>query len=171
MLERGIFETGAHTELIEGEIVEMSPINPPHAACVTRLNLLLHEKVGRTAHIWVQNSIRLPNNSRPEPDVAVMKWRDDFYEEMYPTPEDVLLLIEVSDTTLREDRLVKVPLYARAGISEVWIVNLGETVVEVYSNPEKDGYSTFRRAERGEMLPLPGGLRGALQVSDILGQH
>ncbi len=137
MIEASVFEEDARIELIEGEIVEMSPISPPHSACVTRLNLLLHELLGRSAHIWVQNSIRLPNNSRPEPDVAVMKWRDDFYEEMHPTPGDVLLLIQVSDTTLKDDKLVKIPLYARAGIQEVWIVSLGERVIEVYSNPHK----------------------------------
>ncbi len=170
MIEAGVFDEGVHVELIEGEIIEMRPLNPPHMAGVTRLNMLLNALLGMSAHVWVQNSIRLLNNSRPEPDIALIKWRDDFYEDQHATARDVLLLIEVSDTTLREDRLVKVPLYARAGVGEVWIVNLNERVVEVYSNVEAGGYRDFRRAEPGETLPLPGGLQGEVSVSSIFGR-
>ena len=118
MGEACIFPPDARLELIEGEIVEMSPIGSPHAACVDALALLFNEIARRRFIIRVQSPVRLNDFSEPQPDVALLRWRDDFYRSAHPTPADVLLVVEVSDTTVETDRKVKVPLYARAGIPE-----------------------------------------------------
>ncbi len=169
MSEAGIFTEDERVELIEGEIVAMSPIGRYHAACVKRLNLLLGERVGRTAIVSVQDPIRLGDYSEPEPDVALLKPHEDFYAQELPSPTDVLLLVEVADTTLAYDRNVKVPLYARAGIPEVWLVNLTEAVIEVYSEPAGGAYQQRRRVERGQSLSLYGVFDAPVRVDDILG--
>jgi Uma2 family endonuclease len=169
MIEAGIFDPEARVELIDGEIVEMTPINLPHAVCVTRLELVFHEMLGRSALVWAQNPVRIPDKSRPQPEVTLLKWRDDLYAGKHPEPNDVILFIEVSDSTLREDRKVKVPLYARGGIPQVWIVNLNDEVVEVYSDPGEGKYKTINRLERGESLTLPGELGSTISVDTILG--
>lgn len=168
MIRAGIFPPDYRAELIAGEIVEMSPIGPPHAACVGRLtrifSRLLEEPI-----VWVQNPIRLDDYSEPEPDVAVLKPRDDFYGKSLPTPADVLLVVEVSETTLDYDRKRKLPLYARAGVPEVWVVDLVGELVETFAEPSGDAYGLTGRALRGEEL-VASAVRGLrLLVSDILG--
>lgn len=169
MIEAGVFPPGYRAELIEGEIIEMSPIGPPHAACVGRLTQKFSLLLQREAIVWVQNPIRLSDYSEPEPDVTVLKPREDFYSKSLPTPADVLLLVEVSETTLDYDRKRKLPLYARAGVPEVWIVNLAEGRVETFADPSGDAYRTTAVAGRGEELRARGveGLR--LSVSEVLG--
>ncbi|MEK7702599.1 MAG: Uma2 family endonuclease [Nitrospirota bacterium] len=135
MGEAGILSEDDRVELIEGEIIQMSPIGKHHASCVNRLNRILNMELGALAIISVQNPIRIGNFSEPQPDIVLLKPRTDFYAEQAPTAEDVLLLIEVADTSIEYDRTVKIPLYAAANISEVWIVNLQEGQVEVYSEP------------------------------------
>lgn len=169
MIEVGILKEDERVELIRGEIVEMAPIGLPHEACVIRLTKLFEKKFGEVALVSVQNSILLPNTSRPQPDITLLRWRDDFYLTRRPTPEDVILLIEVSDSTLADDRAEKVPLYAEAGVSEVWLVNLRVGAVEVYSEPAEGIYRSIRQAQRGEALSLPGGLEGAVTVDEVLG--
>ena len=168
MIEAGVFGEDERIELIEGEIIRMAPIGIHHEACVARIELLLHELVRREAIVWVQQSIRLAK-SQPQPDLALLKWDDDFYVPNRPTAGDVILLIEVADTSLSEDRRVKVPLYAGAGIPEMWVVNLPEQVVEVYSDPGDGAYRDIKQARRGDSLPLPAGLEGVVRVDDILG--
>ncbi|MET0625457.1 MAG: Uma2 family endonuclease [Pyrinomonadaceae bacterium] len=143
MGEAGIFPPDARLELIQGEIYEISPIGSPHAACVTFLTYVLSQ-FGRDFQVSVQNPVRLSDFSEPQPDVALLRWRDDFYRGAHPTPEDVLLVVEVADATVVTDRKVKLPLYARAGIAEAWLVNIPEGQVEVYSDPAGGAY---RRAE------------------------
>jgi Uma2 family endonuclease len=143
MGEAGIFRQGARLELIEGEIFEMSPIGSPHAACVTFITYILNQ-LGRGFQVRVQNPVRLNDFSEPQPDVALLRWRDDFYRGAHPTPDDVLLVVEVADTTLIADRKVKVPLYARAGVAEAWVVNIPEGQIEIYSGPAG---GTYQRAE------------------------
>ncbi len=171
MCEAGVFEPEARIELIRGEIVDMSPIGHEHQASVTRLILFLIEQLARRALVWPQgNDIRLPDsNSRPQPDVTVLRWRDDFYRSMGPTAEDVILLIEVSESSLKYDRGSKLQLYAEAGIAEYWVVNLAGGVVEVYTEPGKGKYKSVKRLKRGETLPLPGKLEGSIAVADVLG--
>lgn len=144
MGEAGIFRQDARLELIEGEIVQMSPIGSPHAACVNFLSRLLNRLFGDSYIVASQNPVRLNDTSEPQPDISLLRWRDDFYRNAHPGPADVLLLIEVADTTIVTDRSVKVPLYAGAGIAETWLVNIPEGQMEVYSDPEGGAY---RRAE------------------------
>jgi Uma2 family endonuclease len=169
MVEAGGFDENARVELIRGEIVNMAPIGVRHAACVTRLTTLLVRQVGDTAVVWSQNPFGIPGHSRPQPDVALLRWRDDYYDARSPMAEDMLLVIEVADTSLTYDRGVKGSLYAEVGIPEYWIVNLQDQVIEVYTKPTEGAYKRSKQAKRGKALPLPGGLEGAIQVSDILG--
>jgi Uma2 family endonuclease len=124
MAAAGILGADERLELIEGQIVQITPIGSPHASSVKRTTSLFYRLLGDCATISVQDPVRLSNLSEPEPDVAVLRPRADFYAGAHPTPADVLLLVEVVDTTLRYDRRVKLPLYARSGIPEVWLVIL-----------------------------------------------
>lgn len=169
MAEAGILHEDDRVGLIEGEIVEMTPIGSRHFACVNRLNKLLIQQVGDSAVVHVQNPVRLADLSEPEPAIALLRLREDFYAEKYPTPEDVLLLIEVSDTSLRYDQEIKLPLYARAGVREVWIVDLSGEAVERHTEPAGDGYRLVRRAYRGETLESVALPALALSVDAVLG--
>jgi Uma2 family endonuclease len=157
MGEAGILHEDDRVELIEGEIVEMTAIGTRHFSCVNVLTRLLVVSVGDEAIISVQNPVRLNEYTEPQPDLAVIRPRD--YRESLPEPDDVLLLIEVSDTTLPYDRGVKLPLYARAGIREVWIVDLPGETIERYTAPSANGYRRVEQMRRGQTLEstsLPG---------------
>ncbi|MER3446286.1 MAG: Uma2 family endonuclease [Candidatus Dadabacteria bacterium] len=168
MGERGILSEDDLVELIEGEILKMSPIGSQHAACVDRLNLLLVHFADQRAIVRVQNPIQLSDYSEPQPDFALLKPRDDFYAEMYPLPADVLLIVEVADTSLEYDRNVKVPLYARAGIPEVWMVNLLENLIEIYTDPVSGLYQRIHMAKHGESLTLQFLADVTFSVDDVL---
>lgn len=153
MAETGILARHDRVELIEGEIIiEMSPIESRHAACVKRLIRYLTVGLGELAVLGVQDPVRLNDLSEPEPDVAVLRPRDDFYASAHPGPSDVLLLVEVSDSSVAFDREVKLPLYAVNGISEVWVVNLSEDLVEVHSAPRGGAFTETRKHRRGGRL-------------------
>jgi Uma2 family endonuclease len=151
MGEAGILHEDDRVELIEGEIVEMAAIGTLHFSCVNRLTRLLVMGVGDAAVVSVQNPVRLNEHTEPQPDITVIRPRD--YTESLPVPEDVLLLVEVSDTTLAYDRNVKLPLYARAGLGEVWIVNLPAKTIEQYTDPSGDGYRRVDHRRGGQYLP------------------
>ena len=138
--ENGIFDEDSRVELIEGDLIAMPPIGEQHASKTRRLNQLFSLRVGDAAIVDVQNPVMLDAHSEPQPDVVLLKPRPDFYESAHPRPEDVLLLIEVSDSTLRYDRDIKVPLYAKAGIPEVWLLDVAGQRLEVYRRPSPDGY-------------------------------
>lgn len=144
MGEAGIFRHDARLELIDGEIFEMSPIGSLHAACVNFLSMLLNRLFGQSHIIATQNPIRVGDSSEPQPDITLLRWRDDFYRSALPTPADVLLVIEVADATVVKDRTVKIPLYARSGVPEAWLVNIPEEQLEVYSDPVN---GVYQRAE------------------------
>lgn len=169
MGETGILKEDDRVELIEGEIVEMSPIGRRHAASVDRLTELLGERLQRKVIVRVQSPIVLNDYTEPQPDVALLKRREDFYERSLPAPDDVLLIVEVADTTLEYDRQLKVPLYARALISEVWIVNLVDEQVEVYTRPAEGVYQDVRRYGRGEAINSTDALSLTLGVDEMLG--
>lgn len=169
MGEAGILTRDDRVELIHGEIVEMSPIGNRHAACVGRLTHLLVPAVGAHAIVWVQNPILAGVESEPQPDVVLLRPRPDFYGQGRARPGDVLLLIEVSDTTLGYDRQVKLPLYAAAGIPESWIANLVEDCIEVCRTPAPDGYRDAQRVGRGGSVTPLAFPDVALAVGDILG--
>jgi Uma2 family endonuclease len=169
MAEAGILGEDDRVELIEGEIVEMPPIGPAHGGGVKYLTNAVARLISEDAILSVQNPVRLGDLSEPVPDVCLLRPRADFYRGSHPGPEDVLLLVEVADTTAAFDRRVKLPLYARAGIREYWIVDLGAGIVDVHRGPGPEGY-----AERTELRPgdrvAPAALPdAALNVSDILG--
>jgi Uma2 family endonuclease len=152
MAEAGILHEDDRVELIEGEIVHMTPIGRRHAACVAELNRLLVPAVGQRALLWPQNPITLPNETEPQPDIVLLRPRADRYLQDDAHPEDVLLLVEVADTSHRYDRLVKLPLYGRAEVPEVWIVDLPGAAIEVYRHPTPTGYSHVERVGRGGIV-------------------
>lgn len=152
MAESGILHEDDRVELVEGEILEMAAIGTRHFACVNRVNKILVQRVGDAAIVHVQNPIRLSDLTEPQPDVALLRPREDFYAGKHPTPEDVLFLVEVSDTTLRYDREVKLPLYALSVIPEVWIVDLSGEEVLTYSQPSGNSYREIRRLGRGARI-------------------
>jgi len=154
MGEAGVFDEDDRVELLRGEIVRMTPIGSKHAGHVDRLNSLLHEQIGRKATLRVQNPVRLGEYSEPEPDVALLRPRDDFYVSEHPGPEDVQLLIEVADTSIDYDREDKIPVYARHGIPMVWLVDLAEECVEIYRSPAEGAYADTRTATDDESLQV-----------------
>ena len=159
MGEAGMFPPEARVELIEGEIIEMSPIGSRHAACVRLLSRALNQQIGKNALVSTQNPIRLSDLSEPQPDVALLKFRQDYYRSGHPEPDDVLLVIEVAETTVHYDRHVKMPLYVRAGIAEALLFNLPEDRVEYFARPEMGMYQVNRvlnRGERFESTNVPG---------------
>ena len=154
----GILGEDDRVELIAGEIVDMSPIRPRHAACVNQATRLLSGQLGDAGRLSVQNPVRLGDHDEPQPDLVVLRLGPD-YTQSLPTPADVLLLIEVADTSLSYDRRVKIPLYARAGIAEVWLVDLKGRVVFRYTDPYEGAYRRAERVGRGQRLTalnLPG---------------
>jgi Uma2 family endonuclease len=169
MITSGILKEDDRVELIHGEIVEMAPISLRHSVCVTRLEMLFHEQLGRTAIVWGQNPIRLPDNSQPQPDVVLPKWRDDLYAAKHPEPDDVLLLVEVSDSSLVYDRKVKLPIYAEAQIGQVWLVNLPKNVIEIYKNPKGGAYQEVERAGKGAEITLLFDREITFKVDQIVG--
>ena len=154
MGEAGILGEDDRVELIEGELIDMAPIGSGHASDVMRLNMLLSTAVAGRAIISPQNPIRLGAHSEPQPDIAVLRYRNDFYEASHPQPADVLLLIEVAETTIRYDREVKIPLYARHGIPEVWLIDLQQERVEIYLQPSSEGYRQILRPGKSERIAL-----------------
>ena len=169
MVEAGILSEDNRVELIRGEIVNMTPIGVRHALCVDELTIYFTKHLPDNVRVRVQNPIRLDVDSEVQPDVTLLRLRDYSKDQQHPGPEDVLLVIEVSDTTLRWDRREKVPLYASAGIPEVWIVNLQQDRIEVYSQPEAGTYKTTRRFRRGQSVAVSGFAEVKLNVDAILG--
>ena len=165
MGEVGLLDADARVELLEGEIVEMAPIGDAHAAISNRLNRLLVLAVEERGIVAVGNPVRLSLHSEPQPDFSVLRPRAD-YQTRGPRPEDVILAVEVSDTTLRRDRQVKLAMYASAGIPEFWIVNLEIREVEIYRSPAGDTYASVERKGPGNVATIAG-LPG---VSIALGQ-
>ena len=159
MIDTGILGEEDRVELIRGEIIDKMAIGDSHIASVNRLNRNLTITFARTAIVSVQNPIRL-GDSVPEPDISLLVPRDDFYESGKPRAADILLLIEVADTSLEFDRGTKLPLYAQAGIRELWIVNLIERCLEVHRDPTPDGQYrdilVLRPGDEVEIAALPG---------------
>jgi Uma2 family endonuclease len=170
MAESGILAPDDRVELIEGEIWRMSPIGPIHVSRVTRLSYAFTGSLKKEEALAVSHSpIHLDDFSEPEPDLALLRFREDFYASALPAPEDVLLVVEVSDTTVHYDRRVKMDLYARHGIAEAWLCDLPQAMVEVYRDPSLEGYGqilTFRHGDRVSPLAFPGLV---IEVDAILG--
>jgi Uma2 family endonuclease len=156
MAEVGLLAPDARVELIDGEIIDLAPIGPSHSSVVSELARLLVLAVGDLGIVQIQGAVRLDGSSEPQPDIAVLARRGHRYRREHPSPGDVLLLIEVSDTTLRDDRDVKVPLYARHGIPEVWIVDLQNAELRFYRVPEGGRYLELGSTRSPGFTPLAG---------------
>jgi len=165
----GILGPDDRVELLDGEIICMVPIDEPHASTVDRINQVLVLGLQGAAIVRVQSSIRLDMGGEPEPDFALLRPRRDFYRASHPTPEDVLLVIEVADTSLDYDTRTKAPLYARAGIPELWVVDLPHARVIAYRASSADGYATTRAYRRGESLSPLAFPSLTIAIDDILG--
>lgn len=168
MVEAGILHEDDRTELIHGEIIYMSPIGNYHAAIVRRINKLLNDGLTPQAIVDVQSPVRIEDHSEPEPDIMILSFRDDYYASTGVTPKDVLLLIEVSDSTLRYDRNTKLPLYATAGIPEVWIVDVNKQQLEVYRQPDEDRYQSMETLMRDDTVTATQ-LSLSVQVRELIG--
>lgn len=169
MHEVGIFAEDERVELLDGEVCETSPVGSIHAAIVKRLNVLLSQSVGNTAIVSVQDPIRLDDWSEPQPDVALLRYRDDFYADALPVADDVLLVIEVSDTSLAYDRDEKLPRYAAAGIPEVWITDVAHDRVEQYLEPRGSNYRMKLLVERGEAVAAQRMAGMHIEVEQVFG--
>ena len=150
MAETGVLCRDDRVELLDGEIVEMTPIGSQHAACVDRLMVLLQRCVERRGILRVQGPIRLDAHSEAQPDLSVLKQRADFYASAHPRASDVICLVEVADASLKYDRDIKLRLYARAGIRESWLVDLQNERVDLFTDPTPDGYRASRQTRRGD---------------------
>jgi len=160
MAHAGVFSEDDRVELLEGEIFDMVAIGARHAACVDRLNQIFTVTLGERAIVRVQSPLRLSRYSEPQPDLVILRPHPDFYAGAHPTAADVLLVIEVADTTAEADREIKIPLYGRSSVGEAWLIDLSEERVEVYREPSPQGYRDLARFARGqtlrpEALPMP----------------
>lgn len=170
MCELGIIDADSRIELLDGEMVKMAAIGSKHASVTVRLTDLLVPRCGQQALVVVANPLRLRPRSEPEPDLMIVHRRADYYVSGHPTEKDALLVVEVSDTSIGKDRLVKVPIYARQGVPEVWIVDIQGDRVIVHTEPSGGEYGLIRTAYRGEELRptlLPA---VAITVDEILGE-
>ena len=168
--ERSIFREEARVELVEGEIIDMTPIGSKHAAAVRRLDQILARAVDERGIVSVQSPVVLGEYSEPEPDIAVLRPRQDFYASAHPGPTDVLLIVEVGDTSVRYDREIKIPLYARHGIPEVWLLDLEGGSLTICSVPSESGYERVARPEALQAIPMPGMAGVTLDLSDLFAQ-
>ncbi len=150
--EVGIFPPDVRVELVDGLVRRMPPIHPPHASTVNLLNAILAVRLESIAHLRVQGPIRLDDYNEPQPDVTVLRFRDDYYRSQHPTPADVLLTIEVADTSLRYDRDEKMPQYGRYGIPEAWLVDVQAQTITVFTQPHAGGYREQHVLSRGQEI-------------------
>lgn len=151
----GVFSEDDRVELMEGEILMMSPIGSRHAASVNRVHMEFSSLLRGRAIVSVQNPVVLNDFSEPEPDIAVLRPRTDFYAQALPTAADVLLIIEVADTSFEYDRDIKLPAYARSGVPEVWLADLPAETIRVHTEPVNGVYRNARSYQRGdEITPL-----------------
>ena len=152
MGEAGVFAPEARLELIEGEIIEMAPIGSPHAGLVTKLTEMFVQRGAGRAVVYAQNPVIISDRSVPQPDLALLKRRADYYSGSHPKVSDILLVVEVADTTLKFDLRTKAPLYARCGIAEVWVIDVNGRLVHVFREPREAGYQATSSAAAGQSV-------------------
>lgn len=169
MGEAGILGPEDRTELIDGEVVLMPPIGDWHQETVDRATELFVLRFGDVARVRIQGPARLDPHNEPQPDVLLLRRKSGFYGAGHPGPEDVLLAIEVSDTTVRYDRQTKIPLYARLGVPETWQIERRRDTVTVFRNPSPDGYQDVRVLSRGDTIVPIAFPDREVAVVDLLG--
>jgi Uma2 family endonuclease len=158
MARAGLLSPEDRVELIEGEVIDMAPIDSEHAGSVNQL-VRAFQALGDRVILSTQNPVRLSERSEPEPDIALLRPRDDFYRRSHPTAADVLLIVEVARTSIRYDREIKLPLYAQHAIPEVWIIDLQARRIHVHRDPQGERYaSETATAQPGKvsLVALPG---------------
>jgi len=148
----GVLTTEDRVELVEGELIQMPPIGSVHAGLVARLDRVFQATAGEPFIVWTQNPLSLPPGSEPQPDLALLKPRADGYLSSLPTARDVLLVIEVGDTTLAYDRDVKIPLYAKHGVAESWLLDASARRLEMYRDSGPEGYRILLRPDRDDTV-------------------
>lgn len=170
MGEAGILDEDERVELIDGEIVEMTPIGPGHASIVARLNHVFAARLGDRALIWAQNPVTFRRQrSELQPDIVLLPPRPDFYRSGHPEPADTLLVIEVMDSSVARDRRVKLPIYARSGVREVWLIDVTGENVEVCRDPTARGYLDRRVIDRSGSLGPQAVPDVTFRVVDLIG--
>ena len=168
MAETGVLKPDARVELLNGEIIDMSPIGPFHGGVTNFLNGILAAACKGRWTMAIQNPVHLDDHSEPQPDLLLLKPSPDFYRKRHPQPEDVFLLIEVSDTSLTTDREDKLPAYGRAGIPEVWLINLADLSIEVYREPHFTGYGSKTIVRAGEKVSPQAFPDATVDVAELL---
>lgn len=168
MVEAGVLGPDERVELIDGEVVQMSSMGPPHATCVRRLDRLFHQRLGQQAVVSVQLPLRLDRYNEPEPDIALLRPEADL-DARHPGPADVLLLVEVADSTVSADVKLKVPRYGQAGVIESWVVSLPAGTVTVFREPTADGYQVVQVLRRGDSIRPLAFPDVAVTVDEVLG--
>lgn len=170
MGEAGIFTEDDRVELIDGEILAMTPIGALHAGLVSRLAELLVTRLAGRAYVGIQNPVRLDAHTEPQPDLVVARRRKAFYTDRHPNPRDILLVVEVADSSLRCDSTEKALRYGRAGIPEMWLVDADAAAVTVHADPGPDGYATRRVRRRGDDV-VAGSVTGlGFPVDEVFGE-
>ncbi len=167
--EAGIFDEDDRVELLDGEIIVMSPIGSEHAAIVLRMGWYFQQRLGKRLLTSTQNPTVIDEFSEPQPDLMLLKLKPDFYRSAHPRPEDILLLVEVSDTTLGYDRGRKLRKYAECEVQEVWIVNLRTMMIEQFRSPSLSEYSVSRNYRRDESIALEAFPEVTFQVEELIG--
>jgi len=167
MAESGILKPEDKVELIEGVIVDMVPIGCKHTALVKKLNQILVDAVSKRAIVSIQDPVRLNDLSEPEPDIALLKYRDDFYVEAHPGPSDILLIVEVANSSLSYDRDIKLPLYAQHNIPQVWLVDLNADELWIYSQPQHGSYQEKVKNNLQQPIVLPEMSGVEIDLSDL----
>ncbi len=170
MGEAGVFVPGERTELIEGAIIDMPPIGSRHAGMVRRLDAVFSRFLRERAIVSVQCPVVLGDLSEPQPDVALLHPREDFYAAGHPGPEDVLLVVEVADTSVDFDRHTKLPLYARHAVPEAWLIDLPGQALEVHRHPEQGAYTRLERLGPGDLaaVRVPGVSGASIDLTGLL---
>ncbi len=166
--EANIFPPGSRVELINGEIIEMAPIGSNHSGQINRLTQLLVHLVAKQAVVSIQNPVQLGDLSEPEPDLMLLKPNTDFYSSQHPQAKDVLLLIEVADSSLKFDQNQKLRLYALHNIPEYWLLNIKDSCIEVYRQPHDGVYAEKTTLRAGDKITLSQLNNISLNIADIL---
>jgi Uma2 family endonuclease len=168
MAEAGILKPDDRVELLDGDIIPMAPMSSRHAAVVSKIGRWLSRKLADHALIRTQLPVRLDDYSEPEPDIALVRFRENDYADAHPAPADIFLLVEVAQSSLTFDREIKIPQYARAGVSEVWLFNLEHQHVECFSEPGPRGYAVTRIVRRGATLAPHAFPHASANLDDLL---
>lgn len=168
--EMGFLGEDDRVELIDGEIIEMSPVGKAHNACINRNTRTLVQRLGERAIVSIQNSVNILENE-PLPDIAILTPNPTYYADRLATPEDILLIIEIADSSLAYDQELKAPKYARAGIQELWIVDLNDDMIWVYRTRSDKGYLDIKAYQRGETLTLLAFPDVSITINEILGER